>query len=155
MTSDFEPEQLSADDARLLADLGQALGRDDPPEGLVGRAEGLVAFMDVDRELVELLDAAAAEPVGSRGLGVSDRLAFELADGSVSLELSLDGHVLAGQILSGGVVEVTVLRLDGEVATSTVDDLGQFSLRPVPAGPVRLRLRDGSGRTLVTDWFLV
>jgi hypothetical protein len=155
MTHEYESEPLSADDAQLLADLGQALGRDDLPAGLVARAEGLVAFMDVDRELVELLDMAAGETVGSRGLAVSDRLSFELADGTVSLELSLDGDVLEGQILSGEVVEVAVLRLDGEVATSTVDDLGRFSLRPVPAGPARLRLRDGSGRPLVTDWFLV
>lgn len=153
--SDGFDDPLSADEERLLADLGAALGPDVVPAGLVARAEGLVVFMDVDRELVELLDAAAAEPVGSRGLGTVDRLAFDLGDGTISLELWLDRAVPVGQVLSGDVVEVVLEGLGGVLATSAVDALGRFSLRSVPTGPVRLRLEDGTGRPLATDWFLL
>jgi hypothetical protein len=152
MSDDFD--EMPPDDARLLAAIARALGPDAPPPGLVARAEGLVAFMDVDRELVALLEDAA-EPVGARGAVTRDRLAFELGDGSVSLELSTEGDLLVGQVLAGQVVEVVLEDLDREIATSSVDTLGRFSLRPAPAGPVRLRLEDGSGRPLVTDWFLV
>ena len=155
MSHGLEDEPLSEEEARLLADLAQALGPDVPPAGLVTRAEGLVAFMDVDRELVELLDDALAEPVGSRGAATSHRLVFELDDGAISLELSFDGDVPDGQVLSGSVTEVVLEGLDGRLDSATVDMLGRFSLRSVPTGPVRLRLEDGSGRPLATDWFLL
>ena len=152
MTDDVD--EMPPDDARLLAAIARALGPDAPPAGLVARAEGLVAFMDVDRELLALLDEAA-EPVGARGAATRERLAFELGDGSVSLEVSTEGDLLVGQVLAGQVVEVVLEDLDREITTLPVDSLGRFSLRPVPARPVRLRLEDGSGRPLATDWFLV
>jgi hypothetical protein len=155
MSDGYDDETLSEDEARLLADLARALGPDVPPAGLVTRAEGLVAFMDVDRELVELLDEAAAEPVGSRGTSTSGRLGFELGNGSISLEVSFDGEVPEGQVLSGNVVAVSLEGLGGVLDSSAVDALGRFSLRSVPTGPVRLRLEDGSGRPLATDWFLL
>jgi len=152
--SDANDEPLLEPEARLLADLGRALGPDDPPPGLLARAEGLLAFMGIDQELVQLLDAEV-ETVGSRGTATGDRLVFELGDGSVSLEVGSDGVLLVGQLISGDVVEVALEGLDGVLAASAVDELGRFSLRSAPAGPVRLRLHGGSGRRLATDWFLL
>lgn len=153
--SDATDEPMAAEDATLLVELGRALGPDLPPEGMLVRAEGLVAFMDVDAELVELLDEAA-ETVGARGVGGDVRqLSFELDNGSVSIEVVLERDHMVGQVLAGDITEASLEGLDGPTATSAIDDLGRFSLRGNPSGPVRLRLRDGSGRALVTGWFLV
>jgi hypothetical protein len=155
MSDDSNDETMSAEEARLLAELRLALGPDAAPPDLVRRAEGLLAFADVDRELVELLDGAAAEPVGSRGPDTRGVLSFELEDGRVSLEVLVDGDTVSGQLLSGQVAEVELVSLDGASLVDRVDALGRFSLSPAPSGPCRLRLDDGSGRPLATEWFLL
>jgi hypothetical protein len=89
---------------------------------------------------------------------VDELLRFSLGDGSVALELHVADGVLVGQLLVDDELEIDAVRLvglDGTSTSSPVDELGRFSLRPAPAGPARLHLRDGSGRTLATDWFLL
>lgn len=52
------------------------------PDGLLSRAEGLLAFRDVDRQPLELLQEGAAEPAGLRGgPQAPGRLNFELGAG--------------------------------------------------------------------------
>jgi hypothetical protein len=151
-------------DHHLLAELGDALGPDTPPADLIERAEGLVDFMGTDRELVELLDGAAAEVAGLRAsagastdaLTFETTLTFETAAGSVSLELSPEPEGLRGQVLAGEITTAGLQRLTGEVATVEVDELGRFGFPAVPAGPARLVLRlPGADRPAMTDWFVL
>jgi hypothetical protein len=145
-----------ADDARLLGELGAALGPDPSPAGLVARAEGLLAFAEVDRELAELLDASAAEPVGVRGPGdVAGALVFEVGGGSVSVEVTVTGDRVDGQVLAGEPTEVVLERVSGPAHPCPVDELGRFTFSGVVPGPGRLRLRGGSARPVTTDWFLI
>lgn len=156
MTETFDGEPASADDARLIERLGRALGPDPAPEGMLGRLEGLLAFRDVDRELMQLLQDAAPEPAGMRGTaGVQDRLAFELGDGSVSVELVPERGLLRGQVLAGEVTEVALERLAAESRTSAVDALGRFTFDDPAAGPARLRLRGRATGPWTTGWFLI
>lgn len=156
MADDRDDDVLSAEDARLLDRLAAALGPDPQPEGMVYRLEGLLAFRDVDRELLELLQEAAAEPVGMRGdTETADRLVFQLGDGSVSLELHLDRDRLSGQLLDGEVTEVALERLAGPPVVSGVDPLGRFTFERPDPGPARLRLQAAAGQALATDWFLL
>src|SRR5688572_18870635 len=137
-------ETVPARDARLLDELGEALGPDVPPPGLVERAAGLLAFAEVDRELAELLDASAAEMAGMRGAATgAEPLVFEVADGSVAVEVTLAGDRLDGQVLSGAPVEVALQHVTGPARTCPVDELGRFSFDRPAAGPTRLRLHDG------------
>jgi len=151
---EHEDEPLSEAEERLLADLGRVVGTEPAPAGLVARAEGLLAYADLERELVELLDSAAAEPAGSRGVPSADSLIFELGSGSVSLELRVRGDAVVGQLLDGRLVAVTLQVIGSEALTAPVDALGRFSLSPAPRGPARLLLDDGTGRPLATDWFV-
>jgi len=159
MSDEFDAEAMPAEDGRLLDELGRALGPDPLPAGLLDRAEGLLTYMHLDRELAALLDDPAAAMAGTRApaapdAGVGGRLEFEVEDGSVSLELSVDRDRVAGQILSGSVTEVTLERLGGDTATAVVDELGRFAFDHVPAGPARLRL-GGAAHPVTTDWFLI
>lgn len=156
MSEKFDDEPVSVDDARLIERLAGALGPDPAPEGMLNRLEGLLAFRDVDRELVTLLQDAAAEPAGLRGTaGVQHRLAFELGDGSVSVELVPERGLLRGQVLAGEVTEVVLERLAAESRTTAVDALGRFTFDDPAAGPARLRLRGRATRPWTTDWFLI
>jgi hypothetical protein len=136
----------------MLADLDAALGPDPLPAGLIERAEGLVDFMDTDRELLELLDG---EPAGVRGAAGTE-LAFETGTGSLSLELSQEPGGLRGQILAGEVVSAGLQRPSGDTTSAEVDELGRFRFAPVPSGPARLTLRlSGTDRPVTTDWFVL
>jgi hypothetical protein len=152
-----EPDDrpAAAEDARLLAELGRALGPDRLPAGLVQRAEGLLALAGLDGELAELLEAAA-EPAGVRGApDAGDRLLFEVAGGAVAVELVLGRDRVDGQVIAGAPTEVALERPDGTAAVATVDELGRFGFGSVAAGPARLVLRGGPAGPVTTDWFLL
>lgn len=151
-----DDESMSAEEARLLDRLGGALGADPPPAGMTRRVEGLLSFHDVDRELMELLQDAAAEPAGMRGaVGRQDRLAFDLGPGQVSVELLHERDGVYGQVVSGDVVEVVLERVSAARQTAPVDAIGAFFFtQPVP-GPARLRLRLRAAAPVTTDWFLL
>jgi hypothetical protein len=156
MSDARDDDAVTEDEARLLAGLAEVLGPDDLPPGLVSRAEGLVAFMDVDSELAELLEGAAAEPVGARGSATAtERLAFETADGSIALEVVVERDVVTGQVLAGALSEVVLEHLDGSVVTAVVDELGRFSIDRTRSGSVRILLQVGSAQPVRTDWFLL
>lgn len=154
--SDGRDEPVSDDDARLVAELGRALGPGTYPPGLVERANGLLAFADFDRELAEVLETSSGELVGTRGPAQSAALRFEVADGSVTVEVSLERDRIDGQVIAGAIAEVVLERLSGSAETATVDDLGRFVFEQPGTGPVRLRLRGArpGPEPVATDWFL-
>jgi len=155
MTEPGDPQPAPAEDARLLAELGQALGPDPLPAGLIDRAGGLLALAGLDGELAELLEEAA-EPAGVRGApDTGDRLLFEVAGGAVAVELVLGRDRVEGQVIAGAPAEVALERPDGTAATATIDDLGRFGFDSVAAGPARLALRGGPTGPVTTDWFLL
>jgi hypothetical protein len=161
MSEPSRPEPATDQDARLLEQLGQALGPDPLPAGLVGRAEGLLAYAGLDRDLAELLEEAAAEPAGVRGpVEAGERLVFEVADGSVTVELVVRRDRLDGQVLAGTPTEAVLEWRGGGTAATAVNQLGGFSFEPgagepLRSGPARLLLRGGPSRPVTTSWFLL
>ena len=154
MTDASEPD-LSPVDAQLLAELRSVLGDDPAPAGLVERAEGLVAYADVDRDLAALLDEAALEVAGTRGSTAADnRLAFETADPTQSVEVVLTRDALEGQVLAGDLASVELETLTGHRFAAAVDELGRFTVMDFPHGPARLRWAGANG-PVTTDWFLL
>lgn len=154
--SDGRDGRLSDEDARLVAELGQALGPGTCPPGLVERAEGLLVFADFDRKLAEMLETSSGELVGTRGAAAPAAMRFEVADGSVTVEVSVIRGRIEGQVIAGAITEVVLERLSGPAATAIVDDLGRFGFEQEGTGPVRLRLRAArpGPEPVATDWFL-
>lgn len=155
--ADPPPQQ----DERLMAELARALGPDPLPDGLLGRAEGLLGYLDLDHrdldhELAQLLEPGTAEPAGARGgAGGGTRLSFETALGSVSVELVAEPERLTGQLLAGDVTEVVLESVEGSELSAAVDALGRFTLPRALPGPVRLRLLRPPARPVLTDWFVI
>ena len=153
--SDGRDEAMNDADARLVSELGRALGPGASPPGLVERANGLLAFAAFDRELAQVLDTSPGELVGTRGAAPPGAvLRFEVADGSVAVEVSLAHGRLEGQVIAGVIAEVGLERLSGPGTTATVDDLGRFVFDRPGTGPVRLALRGARPEPVATDWFL-
>jgi hypothetical protein len=150
-------EMMASEDARLLAELGQALGPSTQPPGLVERVEALVVFADFDRQLARLMETESGELVGTRGAATpTEAMRFQVDYGSVAVEVLVARGRLSGQVLAGAIAEVVLEPLSGPAVTAAVDDLGQFAFEQPGTGPVRLGLRGVQiGPTPVaTDWFL-
>lgn len=152
-----DPTPPDPADARLLDAVAEVYGADPPPPGMTGRIAELFALRDLDRELVELLTAAQPETAGVRGPAeaATDELSFELADGTVSLEVRVHSGGLDGQVVVGELTAVSLESPTGVQRTVPVDGLGRFRLDAVDGGPVRLVLVGRSDRPSTTDWFLL
>jgi hypothetical protein len=155
MTNGPDDRVVPAQDAGLLAALGEALGPDVPPAGLSERADALFSVRDLDRVLAGLLAEADAEPAGMRGGSAGATLRFEVADGSVVVEVEPRPDHLAGRVLVGEVEAVALERPAGVATTAEVDELGGFIIRGAVTGPRRLRFTGPGTPPAVTDWFLL
>ena len=141
------------DEERLLDALRRALPDERPPPGFLSRAEQLLTYLDLERDLAELLEQPA-EPAGMRGGGSGAARAFGTAAGSVAIDVTVARAPVAAQVLAGALVSVTLEARAGVVAVTSPDPLGRFAFHDVAPGPARLTLRLTT-TAVVTDWFLV
>jgi hypothetical protein len=149
-------ESMSEADRELLAALGDACGDDPLPVGIIDRADGLLTWADVDEELAELLETTSAEVAGTRGASQSDTvLEFQVADGTVLIEVDLGSGGITGQVLGIDVDVVALERPGGESGSVDVDELGHFSFTDPEPGAVRLRIATATGTDVRTDWFVI
>lgn len=151
-----DPDELMSEaDRELLAALGDACGDDPLPVGIIDRADALLTWADVDEELAELLETTSAEVAGTRGASQSDTvLEFQVADGTVLIEVDLGSGGITGQVLGIDVDVVALERPGGESGTVDVDELGHFSFTDPEPGAVRLRIAAGT-TDVRTDWFVI
>jgi hypothetical protein len=139
-------------DDDLLEELRAAVHQaGSPTPGMIAAGQAALSWATVDAELAALThDSLLEEAVGVRGASSGTReLIFEGTE--MSVELEQDPDCLIGQLVPPAPGEVTLLRPDGELARTDVDEFGRFRFdRPV-TGLVRLRCATSSG-VLLTDW---
>jgi len=149
-------DEMSDADRELLAALAEAQGDDPLPVGIIDRADGLLTWADVDEELAELLETSSAEQAGTRGASLSEEvLEFQVADGTVVIEVDLGRRGVEGQVLGTDVDVIVLERPGGESNTAPVDELGHFSFPDPEPGTVRLRIAARTGTDVRTDWFVI
>jgi hypothetical protein len=142
-------------DELLLSELRAARGTDVPPDGLADRAMGLVAWIDVDHDLARLLEDADLEAAGMRGATPAETVTtFESADGTLIVEISIDGGRVSGRLIAGSPRSVVAERLDAGTSRTEVDELGEFEFVGMHEGPARLVFAM-TGRDISTDWFVI
>lgn len=139
----------------LLAELGEALREaDDVPARFVEVGRAAFAWRDPDAEMAALshdsADSIAAESAGIRSAGGSRSLTFTAA--GLVIEAELHSGALFGQVVPPQTGEIELRGQDGSVVAGEVDEIGWFSLRPIPGGRFRLRLRTGDGQSVLTEW---
>ena len=150
------------DDDDLLDMLRETAARlDPPPAPVLAAARAALSTRRLNEELAELVadsDVAAAGVVRA-GSGEPRLLSFETA--TVSVELQVE-HARAGVTVHGLVTgasgEAVVEAADGEHRAPIGPD-GWFTVDGLPAGALRVRLRDdggsSDGTTVTTGWVLV
>jgi hypothetical protein len=150
-----------ADDDQLLEALGDALRAGDVPRALVEAGKRAYRAYDIDAQLAALTHDSAADRehalAGTRGDPDSARLrfvGFRSDDHKVVVELEVVDDVIVGQLapVVAGAVDLYVAGESGVAATVEIDEVGAFTLRPIPDGRFRLRLRTDAGAVILTDW---
>ncbi|HVQ93159.1 MAG TPA: hypothetical protein VMU51_19130 [Mycobacteriales bacterium] len=149
------------DDDALAAALDTALREaSDVPAGFVAAGKAAFAWHGVDAELAQLRhDSATADPdeqyaaatrAGPDDPAVLRTLSF--AADRLTVELDLTAEAVLGQIVPAQPGQVEVRAGDAAPGTVSIDEDGWFTIRPIPAGPFRLRCVTADGTAVLTGW---
>ena len=144
------------DDDRLLAALGEAVGEGRRvPERHLELGRAAFTWRHIDAELAALTsDSLTGAATGTRAEPAELRT-LTFSGEHLTIELELTADALLGQLVPPQPGEVELLGRDGPAVAAVADDVGWFVLRPVPTGPVRLRVRPAQGEIVITEWVLL
>lgn len=143
------------DDDELLAALREVLrARETVPPEFVEAAKNAFAWHDIDSELAQLSYDSSRDSEyqpSLRAEAASIRtLTFTSAHLTIEVEVTRDS--LLGQIIPAQAGVIAVQPRDGREAEFPADEIGCFSIRPIPAGLFRLHCRAAAGTDAQTGW---
>jgi len=143
------------DDEELLAALRQAhRARQAVPPEFVEAAKSAFAWHNIDGELAQLTYDSYRETVDvtrTRAEAASIRnLTFTSA--SLSIELEVAEDLVLGQVVPPQAATIKVQPRTGAETATVADEIGCFSIEPIPSGPFRLRCRTAAGIDVLTRW---
>ena len=146
------------DDERLLAALGEAIkARQAVPSWFVETGKNAFAWHNIDAELAQLTydsNEDRREAAATRSETASIR-ALTFTSAHLTLELEVTGNSLLGQVLPPRAGELEIQTRAGGVSTTEVDEIGCFSVDPIPDCPFRLRCRTADGTDVLTGWITI
>jgi hypothetical protein len=125
------------------------------PADFVAAAKDAFAWHNIDAELAQLTfdsrDADRTLALATRTEAASIR-ALTFTSGRLTIELEVAQDSLVGQIVPAQPAVVSVLPRTGSEIELTADEIGCFSVEPIPAGQFRLRCRTSAGVETMTGW---
>jgi hypothetical protein len=145
----------SLDDDELLAALRRAmLEREDVPAEFVEAGKNAFAWHDIDAELARLTydSVRDSEPALSMRSESASIRALTFTSAHLSIELEVGADSLVGQVVPTQAATIKVQRRVGTELFVPADEIGCFSIRPVPAGEFRLHCRTAQGVDAQTGW---
>jgi hypothetical protein len=158
---------VQPDDERLLSVLGRALRarRDVPPE-FVQAAKDAFAWHDIDAELAQLTydSVHGSDMVAPTRAEDASIRALTFTSPRLTIELEITAESLLGQIIPTQVATIEIQARPGaasvvgaDAATDTgtavaTDEIGCFTIHPVPRGTFRLRCLAVGGIDVRTGW---
>jgi hypothetical protein len=146
------------DDDRLLGALSQALkARRAVPSWFIETGKNAYAWHNIDAELAQLTydsneDRLQATVMRSETASIR---ALTFTSAHLSLELEVTGNSLLGQLLPPRAGELEIHTRAGGISTAEVDEIGCFSVDPIPDSPFRLRCRTPDGTDVLTGWITI
>jgi hypothetical protein len=142
-------------DEELLAALRHALrARDAVPADFVAAGKSAFAWHNIDAELARLTyDSSrdAEQALSTRAEAASIR-ALTFTSPHLTIELEVAHASLLGQIVPAQAAVITVQPQAGTARAVPADEIGCFSVYPVPSGSFRLQCRTQGGLDIVTGW---
>ena len=146
------------DDDRLLGALSLALkARQAVPSWFVETGKHAFAWHKFEAELAQLTydsNEDRREAAVMRSETASIR-ALTFTSAHLSLELEVTGNSLLGQLLPAREGELEIHTRAGEISTTEVDEIGCFSVDPIPDSPFRLRCHAADGTDVLTGWITI
>ena len=144
----------SLTDDELLEALRRAVGaREAVPPEFVAAARDAFAWHNIDAELARLTyDSRDAEQVLATRTEAASIRALTFTSGRLTIELEVAQDSLVGQIVPAQRAEICVLPRAGSEIVVTADEIGCFSVEPIPLGQFRLRCRTSAGVETMTGW---
>jgi hypothetical protein len=123
------------------------------PADFVAAAKQAFAWHNIDAELAQLTydSREAHHELATRTEAASIR-ALTFTSGRLTIELEVGQDSLVGQIVPAQPAVITVLPRTGSEIVITADEIGCFSVEPIPAGQFRLRCRTSAGVETMTGW---
>jgi hypothetical protein len=146
------------DDDRLLVALGQALrAREAVPSWFVETGRNAFAWHNIDAELAQLTydsneDRLQATVMRSETASIR---ALTFTSAHLSVELEVTGNSLLGQLFPTREGELEIHTRAGEISMTDVDEIGCFSIDPIPESPFRLRCHTADGTNVLTGWITI
>ena len=145
------------DDERLLAALSEAMkARAAVPAWFIETGKNAFAWHNIDAELARLTYDSNEDrlPAVTRAETASIR-SLTFTSEHLTLELEVTGNSLLGQIFPARAGELEIHTRAGEISTTEVDEIGCFSVEPIPASPFRLRSNASDGTHVLTGWITI
>lgn len=146
----------SWDDDELLAQLAEAqAAAASVPRDFIDAGKAAYAWRNIDAELAELVYDSALEEaqlVGQIRAEQAQLRALTFTTPALTIEIEVTGEALLGQLVPPEAGEVKVITPAGEVQAEPIDDVGCFTIRPVPAGSFRIHCHTASGTFVATNW---
>jgi len=146
------------DDDRLLGALSEAIkARQAVPSWFIETGKNAFAWHNIDAELAQLtydsnVDRREAAVMRSETASIR---ALTFTSDHLTLELEVTGNSLLGQLLPPRSGELEIQTMAGEISTTHVDEIGCFSVDPIPDSPFRLRCRTADGTDVLTGWITI
>jgi hypothetical protein len=142
-------------DDRLLAMLAEAIEAERAvPREFIEAGKRVFLPPDLDAELAMLVRDSEYELASTRS-ETAELHTLTFRSASVLIELAVGAEGLQGQLVPARHVRIEVELPDGVVGTATPDEVGHFTVRPMPAGRFRLRLRRDGENDVITTWITI
>ncbi len=143
------------DDDELLAALRRALrARQAVPPDFVEAARNAFTWHSIDAELAQLTYDSSRDidhAVSVRAENASIR-ALTFTSARLTIELEVAQDALVGQIIPPQAGTIRVQRRATDEASVPADEIGCFSIHPIPSGSFRLHCRTAAGVEAITGW---
>ena len=143
------------DDEEVLAALQQALrAQRAVPPAFIEAGKSAFAWHNIDAELAQLTYDSILDPapeLAMRAEAASIRaLTFTSAHLTIELEVAQDS--LLGQIIPAQSATIRIQPRTGAETALATDEIGCFSVQPIPSGPFRMHCRTAAGVDALTGW---
>jgi hypothetical protein len=139
--------------------LGQALkARQDVPSWFIETGRNAFAWHNIEAELAQLTYDSQRDRLQAAVMRSSETAsirALTFTSAHLSVELEVTGNSLLGQLLPAREGELEIHTRAGEICTTDVDEIGCFSVDPIPESPFRLRCRTADGTNVLTGWITI
>ncbi len=148
------PDQIPAEEARLLDELREALTLARPaPDGLTELAAATFSWRTVEEELAQLAFDSTESLMAVRSDTTVRTMSFELEGLTIDLQINLSAGSLIGQIEPEEQGTASLIHREG-ILDTPIEDLGTFGFDDLPAGPLAIRVTLAD-RVVRTEWFLI